>query len=166
MQGNFFLWKIKSKTLELCTVMNCLIFLYALFGALLPRETVAELSQEALEVREKAYAPYSQYFVGAALLGKSGKIYTGCNVENASYGLTICAERTAIFKAISEGEREFRAIAIVTRGGGTACGACRQVLNEFNPEMAVISLDDDLYIHQETTLEKLLPEAFGPSNLK
>src|SRR4051794_33319409 len=89
------------------------------------------LLRRALQVRERAYAPYSGYQVGAAIMSATGKIYTGCNVENASYGLTVCAERNAIFKAISEGEREFVAIAVVTANGGSPCGACRQVIFEF-----------------------------------
>ena len=93
--------------------------------------TDQELIALATRASARAYAPYSGYAVGAALLGKSGHTYTGCNVENASYSLTICAERAVVFKAVSEGERAFEAIAIVTSNGGTPCGACRQVLAEF-----------------------------------
>ena len=99
-----------------------------------------ELIALAAGVRRKAYAPYSHYPVGAALFTASGKVYTGCNVENASYGLSICAERTAAFKAVSEGEREFVAIAVVTENGSAPCGACRQVLNEFGPDMRVLAV--------------------------
>jgi cytidine deaminase len=123
------------------------------------------LVQKASEAQKRAYAPYSKYQVGAALLTKSDKIYQGCNIENASYGLCNCAERTAVFKATSEGEREFEAIAIVTKDGGMPCGACRQVMNEFSPKMEVITADEDGVIHFECTLEQILPHAFGPANL-
>ena len=123
-----------------------------------------ELIELAIQARKLAYTPYSHYKVGAALLGKSGKVYQGCNVENASYGLTCCAERTAIFKAVSEGEREFEAIAIVTKNGGSPCGACRQVLSEFAPELVVYIADKDNHI-KETSINKLLPAAFGPKHL-
>jgi cytidine deaminase len=122
------------------------------------------LLRQASEVREKAYAPYSQYPVGAALLGASGRIYTGCNVENAVYSETICAERTAMVKAISEGERDFIAVAVVTRDGGSPCGACRQVLSEFTPEMVVYIADESGQV-RETTVSELLPDHFGPKNL-
>src|SRR5512143_2614455 len=102
-----------------------------------------ELIDLARKARKQAYAPYSHYKVGAALLGKSGKVYAGCNVENASYSLTCCAERTAIFKAVSEGETEFEAIAVVTKNGGSPCGACRQVLSEFAPELIIYVADKD-----------------------
>jgi cytidine deaminase len=95
------------------------------------KETVEVLVGKALEAREKAHAPYSKYKVGAALLAKSGAIYTGCNVENASYGLTVCAERVAICKAVSEGEKDFLAIAVATSNGAPPCGACLQVMAEF-----------------------------------
>jgi cytidine deaminase len=129
-------------------------------------EVCAELVQKAQEARTKAHAPYSNYFVGAALLGKSGNVYLGCNVENASYGLCNCAERTAVFKAVAEGEKEFLACAVVTRDGGMPCGACRQVLNEFNPQMIIISADAEGKICLKTTLDQILPYAFGPANLK
>ena len=128
------------------------------------------LIEAATAARQYAYSPYSGYRVGAALLGKSGKIYTGCNVENAGYTPTNCAERTAVFKAISEGEREFSAIA-VTGGAGdsvdptcTPCGVCRQVLAEFcAPTMPVIlGTPDHLRV---LTLGELLPFAFTSSNL-
>ena len=100
------------------------------------------LIQVALEARKWAYAPYSNYFVGAALLTVSGRIYDGVNVENAAYPTGMCAERVAIFKAISEGERRFSAIAVVTPNGGSPCGACRQVLSEFGLETTVLLADD------------------------
>lgn len=123
-----------------------------------------ELIALAAEARRKAYAPYSQYAVGAALLTASGKVYTGCNVENASYGLSVCAERTAAFKAVCDGEREFTAIAVVTENAGTPCGACRQVLAEFGPEMRVLVADasGDYRVY---SLPELLLDFFGPSQL-
>src|SRR5689334_5222747 len=93
------------------------------------------LAEKAAEARQRAYAPYSNFFVGAAIMTHDGKIYQGCNVENASYGLAICAERTAAVKAASDGVRSFKAIAVSVPGGGTPCGACRQFLNEFNPDL-------------------------------
>lgn len=118
----------------------------------------------AQEARLRAYAPYSGYAVGAALLAASGNIYTGCNVENASYGLTICAERTAVSKAVCAGEREFEAIAVVTENGGSPCGACRQVLAEFSPDMRVL-VADAMGNHLAFALAELLPAHFGPSQL-
>ena len=112
-----------------------------------------------MKARKRAYAPYSHYKVGAALLGKSGTVYLGCNVENASYSHTICAERTAVFKAVSEGETEFEAIAVVTRNGGSPCGACRQVLSEFSPEL-IVYIADKNGEYRTTTLKKLLPDSF------
>lgn len=119
----------------------------------------SELIIEAAQVREYAYAPYSKYKVGAALLGVSGRVYTGCNVENGVYPLGICAERAAVAKAVSEGERQFEAIAVVTEDGGTPCGACRQVLSEFGLDIRVIvaSTAGDIRIF---TVRELLPEAF------
>jgi cytidine deaminase len=125
----------------------------------------AELIDLARKARKRAYAPYSHYKVGAALLGKSGTVYTGCNVENASYSHTICAERTAVLKAVSEGEAEFEAIAVVTRNGGSPCGACRQVLSEFSPELIIYIADKD-GVYRTTTLKKLLPDSFTPAHLR
>jgi cytidine deaminase len=143
-----------------------LLFCGSLQAAMLPPLTMSELSAKALEGQKNAYAPYSHYNVGAALMTKSGKIYSGCNVENASYGLANCAERTAVFKAVSSGDREIEAIVVVTRDGGMPCGACRQVLNEFNPKMIVVTIDENQKVHHESTLDQLLPYAFGPANLK
>ncbi len=124
------------------------------------------LIREALRVREHAYVPYSHYEVGAAVLGKSGRIYAGCNVENASYGLAICAERAAIFMGISEGEREFLTLAVVTSSGGTPCGACRQVFLEFaRPEAPVIVANIAGKILSTYTIAELLPNGFGPAHL-
>lgn len=122
------------------------------------------LIAEAMKAREKAHAPYSRFAVGAALLAKSGRIYTGCNVENASYGLSTCAERVAVFKAVSEGERDFEAIAIVTEKGVTPCGACRQVMMEFGDDVQVI-VADEAGGYRVFTLQELLPEAFTPRHL-
>ena len=118
----------------------------------------------AAEARSSAYAPYSGYAVGAALLAASGSIYTGCNVENASYGLTICAERTALCSAVCAGEREFEAIAVVTENGGSPCGACRQFLTEFSPDMRVL-VSDAAGNYRAFVLAELLPAHFGPSQL-
>ena len=119
-----------------------------------------ELIQLANQVRSNAYAPYSNYQVGAALLSKSGKIFLGVNVENAAYPDTMCAERSAIFNAVSAGEREFEAIAVVTRNGGTPCGSCRQVLSEFGLGIRVFLADAGGNLLQETTVNELLPGAF------
>lgn len=124
------------------------------------------LIQAARQVQANAYAPYSNYPVGAALLTKTGEIFTGVNVENAVYSLTICAERSAIFKAVAAGITEYDAIAVVTRDGGTPCGSCRQVMAEFGLEMTVLICDDTGKVHQETTVGELLPLSFGPNNLK
>ncbi len=140
---------------------------FPLLAMSLSPSTTTELVQKALEGQKMSYAPYSHYHVGSAVLTNSGKLYQGCNVENASYGLAICAERTAIFKAVSEGEQEFEAIVVITRDGkGMPCGACRQVLNEFNPNMAVITANEQGEIIHTLTLDQLLPHAFGPANLK
>jgi cytidine deaminase len=123
-----------------------------------------DLIAKAMEARKKAHAPYSDFSVGAALLAKSGRVYTGCNVENASYGLSICAERAAIFKAVSEGERDFEAIAVVTDRGVTPCGACRQVLMEFGEDIQVI-VANGTGGYRVFGLQELLPEAFTPEHL-
>ncbi|NMC47191.1 MAG: cytidine deaminase [Chloroflexi bacterium] len=124
-----------------------------------------QLIQRALEAREKAYVPYSKYPVGAALLCQSGKIYTGANIENAAFPVTVCAERVAIFKAVSEGDMELQAMAVVTKNGGTPCGSCRQVMAEFNPDLIVYVVDEKSDIKQETTLKEILPSYFGPASL-
>jgi len=124
------------------------------------------LIQSALEARRWAYAPYSHYAVGAAVLTDSDRIYDGVNVENAAYPNGICAERVAVHKAVSEGERVFPAIAVVTSNGGTPCGACRQVLAEFGLDTVVLLADEKGKLVQETSLSALLPGAFGPQDLK
>ncbi len=125
-----------------------------------------ELVQRAVEVRDRAYSPYSKICVGAALRAVDGRIFTGCNVENASYGLTLCAERSAIVKAVSEGAREFTTIAITTNRESALmpCGACRQVLLEFSPRLRVLVVGLSGK-RRETTLDQLLPEAFKPTDL-
>ena len=123
------------------------------------------LIQLANEVRKNAYVPYSHYRVGAALRSRSGRIFTGVNVESAAYPTTMCAERTAVFKAVSEGEREFDAIAVVTDNGGSPCGSCRQVLAEFGLDTVVLIADGNGRLHHEMTLSDLLPEAFTPNHL-
>jgi cytidine deaminase len=124
-----------------------------------------ELVTRASEARRHAYAPYSHYHVGAALLAESGEVYTGVNVENAVYPTGTCAERTAIFKAVSEGERSFMAIAVVTENGGTPCGSCRQMLAEFGLETLVLIADASGRVVSETTVRALLPQAFGAADL-
>lgn len=132
-----------------------------------------ELIELAMTARRLAYAPYSKFKVGAALLGSNGIIYMGCNVENASYSATNCAERTAVFNAVAEGQQQFEAIAIV---GGiedaselefcAPCGVCRQVLREFcNPQTFEIILAKSVDDYKVITLEELLPMSFGPENL-
>jgi cytidine deaminase len=124
-----------------------------------------QLIQIANEVRKNAYVPYSNYRVGAALRSKSGRIFTGVNVESAAYPTTMCGERTAVFKAVSEGEREFDAIAVVTDNGGSPCGSCRQVLAEFGLDTVVLIADGEGKLHYEMTVSDLLPEAFTPQHL-
>ncbi len=127
----------------------------------------SKLVSQAAAAREQAYAPYSNYRVGAALLGKSGRVYTGCNVENASFGLCICAERTAIVKAVSEGEKEFQALAVVTSNGGSPCGACRQFFIEFaSADTPVIIADNQGRITTVLAIGELLPEGFLPGKLQ
>ena len=133
---------------------------------MLTDEQRKNLVQTAIEARKWVYAPYSNYPVGAALLTSSGRTYDGVNVENAVYPLSICAERVAVFKAVSEGENQFEAIAVVTRDGGSPCGSCRQVLSEFGSETIVLLADDQGKIALETTVDDLLPGAFGPANLE
>ena len=126
----------------------------------------ARLLMAAAEARARAYAPYSDFRVGASVFTDSGQVFTGCNIENASYGLTICAERTAIFKAVSEGCTTITALAVCLEGGGSPCGACRQVIHEFAPGIPVFIGDPDGNLVSETTLDHLLPGAFGPKNLR
>ncbi len=125
-----------------------------------------ELVAAAVSARKQAYAPYSHYPVGAAVMMSDGKLFTGCNVENASYGLTICAERVAVFRAIAEGSSPVvTAVAVATEDGGSPCGACRQVLAEFVPKtgapVPILLVDRNGNIVCETTLADLLPQAFN-----
>jgi cytidine deaminase len=131
-------------------------------------DTARELLERARQVRANAYAPYSHFQVGAALLAADGRVFTGCNVESASYGLTNCAERVAIGKAVSEGAREFAAIAVIGPEDAqpcAPCGACRQVLYEFGPEMPVIFPSSGPSGYQVQRIDELLPGAFGPARL-
>jgi len=116
--------------------------------------------------RQRAYVPYSNYPVGAALRTMTGRIFTGVNVENAAYPQTMCAERVAVFKAVSEGEKEFEVISVVTDNGGSPCGGCRQVLSEFGLETIVLMADKNGKLIKETTVRELLPEAFTPGHLR
>ena len=122
------------------------------------------LLQMAKEAMGRSYSPYSSYPVGAALRCADGRIFTGCNIENASFGLTICAERTAVFKAVSEGETAFDAIAIAANTKAWPCGACRQVLNEFAPHLRVLVTWNGLT--EEKNLQDLLPESLGPDSMQ
>jgi cytidine deaminase len=128
-------------------------------------EMRAKLIDIAANARQWAYVPYSNYAVGAALLTSSGKVYDGVNIENAAYPDTICAERVAIFKAVSEGERDFEAIAVVTSNAGSPCGSCRQVMVEFGLDTTVILADDQGNVRVETTVREMLPGSFGPEDL-
>lgn len=124
------------------------------------------LIREALEAQKKAYVPYSKFRVGAALLTEEGEIFTGCNIEIASYSPTLCAERTAIFKAVSEGQRKIRAIAIVGDSEYTyPCGVCRQVIREFGKD-AIIIIANSEEDYRKYTLDELLPHSFGPEDLE
>jgi cytidine deaminase len=124
------------------------------------------LEKSAKAAAAKAYAPYSKFRVGSAVLGRTGKVYSGCNVENASYGLCNCAERSAVFAAVAAGERTIRAVAVYTPTPlpTAPCGACRQVIHEFGPDSVVICLCDGKS-RIETRLSALLPAAFGPGDL-
>ncbi len=139
----------------------------------LSQEGIKELIGKAIEARRKSYSPYSHYQVGAALLCADGQIITGCNIENAAYGPSNCAERTAFFKAVSDGLRAFAAIAIVGSPEGEAltqyaypCGVCRQVMMEFcEPEHFQVIVAKSEADYRVMTLAELLPEGFGPDNL-
>lgn len=128
----------------------------------------AELMELAAQAREHSYSPYSHYKVGAALLTKDGRIYQGCNMENASYTPTVCAERTAFFKAVYDGVRDFEAIAVIGSGNTPAypCGVCRQVMNEFcDKDFLIITGNCDRSEIVALTLDEMLPRSFGPKDL-
>ncbi len=124
----------------------------------------AVLIAAAQAARARAYVPYSHYAVGAALLTEDGEVFTGCNIENAVYPLTCCAERVAIFHAIAHGYRRFRALAVATANGGSPCGSCRQVMHEFAPEMTVLIVAESGLVRTSTVAD-LLPDSFGPEYL-
>jgi cytidine deaminase len=126
------------------------------------KQSLIDLANTA---RQHAYVPYSSYPVGAVLRTKSGRLFTGVNVENAAYPQTMCAERVAIFKAVSEGEKEFEVIAVVTDNGGSPCGGCRQVMAEFGLDTVILLADGSGKLVKETTVRELLPEAFTPERL-
>ncbi len=128
-------------------------------------ETRQQLIQTAIEARKWAYVPYSKYAVGAAVLTASGKVYDGVNIENAAYPSGICAERVAIFKAVSEGEHELEAIAVATSNGGFPCGACRQVMAEFGLDTRVIITDEKGNITGDFSVSEILPGAFTGKDL-
>ncbi len=127
---------------------------------------IQALVETAVAATRHAYIPYSNYPVGAALRALDGSVFSGCNIENAAYPATICAERTALVKAVSEGFRQFDVIIVVTRNGGWPCGTCRQMLFEFAPELRVISADLEGRILGEARLSELLPHGFGPGYLE
>ena len=126
---------------------------------------VQHLLQVAIAVTKHAYIPYSNYPVGAALRAVDGTVYSGCNIENAAYPATICAERTALVKAVSEGQRSFDLLVVVTKNAGSPCGTCRQMLYEFSPHLRVILADLAGNVASDTTLSALLPDGFGPDRL-
>lgn len=129
-------------------------------------EDYKQLIELANEARRRAYAPYSKYAVGSALRTKTGRVFTGVNIENAAYPQSMCAERVAIFKAVSEGEHDFEVISVVTDGGGSPCGGCRQVLAEFGLDTVVLIADGKGKLLKRTTVKELLPEAFTPKDLQ
>ncbi len=120
----------------------------------------------AIAAADNAYAPYSHYPVGAALVAADGTVFTGCNVENAAYPATICAERTALVKAVSEGVRNFGLIVVATNNGGSPCGMCRQMLYEFAPQLRVVCVTSEGDITIDQPLHELLPHGFGPASLE
>ena len=127
------------------------------------KQSLVDLANTA---RQHAYVPYSHYPVGSSLRTKSGRVYTGVNIENAAYPQTMCAERVAMFKAVSEGEKDFEVITVVTDNGGSPCGGCRQVMAEFGLDTLVILADGNGRIVKETTVGELLPDAFRPEDLE
>jgi cytidine deaminase len=126
------------------------------------KQSLIDLANTA---RQRAYVPYSHYPVGSALRTKTGRIFTGVNIENAAYPQTMCAERVAIFKAVSEGEKDFEVITVVTDNGGSPCGGCRQVMAEFGLDTIVVLADGNGKLVKQTTVRELLPDAFTPEKL-
>ena len=133
----------------------------------IPATTLEELKRRAREMSQRAYAPYSSFPVGAAVLASNGEIYAGANVENASFGLTICAERNAVFQAVAQGARRIDVVVVYTPTPAAAppCGACRQVIHEFGPDALIVCCTDDASAERRYTLSELLPGAFGPDQL-
>ena len=127
------------------------------------KQSLVDLANTA---RQRAYVPYSKYPVGSSLRTRTGKVFTGVNIENAAYPQTMCAERVAIFKAVSEGDKDFEVITVVTDNGGSPCGGCRQVMAEFGLNTVVLLADGTGHIVKETTVRELLPEAFTPEHLE
>lgn len=125
----------------------------------------SRLIDEALAARQRAYAPYSGYLVGAALMTADGSIYTGCNIENAAHTPTMCAERVAVAKAVSDGHLEFDTIVVATPAGGVCCGVCRQVLNEFTPNVRILTVNDEGTVIYDGDLTEVLPYAWGPKDV-
>jgi cytidine deaminase len=130
-------------------------------------KTLHEMAKRAKAISQKAYCPYSKFRVGAVVLTDDGQMFEGCNVENASYGLTICAERNAVFHTVAQGKQKIVAVVIYTRTPtpSAPCGACRQVINEFGPDALIVSTCDGAEVLKKK-LSALLPDAFGPANLK
>jgi cytidine deaminase len=164
---------INAYTLSIDSPFYGMVFSYPLYPLRGDYMDDAFLLESAIKAREAAYAPYSGFKVGAALLTADGKVYTGCNIENAAYGPSNCAERTALFKAVSEGERNFSAIAIAgwadgKPGSAYPCGVCRQVMTEFcpKPEGFRILISDGQGCYTAVTLAELFPHGFGPDNLQ
>jgi len=126
-----------------------------------------KLIEKAVAILPNSYAPYSKYPVGAAVLSSNGKVYQGVNIENAAYPSSICAERSAIFNAVSDGERHLIGIAVATRNAGSPCGACRQVMREFGgKDLPVLIVNEQGELVEETSLLELLPRSFGPEDLE
>lgn len=123
------------------------------------------LIRRAIEARERAYAPYSSFAVGAALLAPDGRVFTGCNVENRTFALTLCAERNAVFQAVAAGVRRIEALAVVSGPGASMCGACRQVVREFADADTRLLLSDTEGRFRETRMAEVLPDSFGPEGL-
>lgn len=132
---------------------------------MLDSQTLQTLAAAARQTASRAYAPYSQFHVGAALLTTAGQTFVGCNIENASYGATICAERVAASTALAAGQRQWAAMAIATRGGVAPCGICRQFLSEFAADLPIVLLDTHTDQQTQTNLSVLLPSAFGHRDL-